>query len=330
MIRRLLCLGLLAGLLGIACQPALALELVYPEDGTFVVRSDYVIIKGGEAPVLDAMMIEINGVGSDPIDISGADYRAAFGDFLILQPVFDPGENRIRVEGYAAGKKVAEVKAKVYFQAKFDSLPPASYRPYVMHLPEREKLCAGCHNMTPDKVELQNPSGQVNPCASCHARMLDKGHVHGPAGVYRCADCHDPASRPSRYQIKSGSDADLCNACHQEQLKSFESNKFVHGPVAAGMCLICHDAHASDQPAQVVAPINEVCLACHATIAKGPHVTRGVGGDAHPLSGKPDPSRVGRELSCSSCHNPHGGNSRSYFQRGQTSRFALCQMCHQK
>lgn len=328
--RRILFLCLMVGMLVVSAHPVWALQLVYPEDGTYVVRSDYVIIKGGHAPDLDSVVINVNGTASDPIDISGADYRAAFGDFLILQPEFDSGVNRIEVQGFAAGKQVADLKAKIYYQAPLADLAPGTYRPYVMHTPQREKLCAGCHNMQPDKVELQDSSPQTNPCASCHARMLDKKHVHGPAGVYSCVACHDPSSKPNRFEVRAENDAALCNSCHQEQVASFQSNKYVHGPVAAGMCLICHDAHASDQPAQVVAPINDLCLSCHAEVKQGIHVTRGVGGKAHPVSWPEDPSRKGRKLSCTSCHNPHGGKSKAYFQRGLTSRFALCQICHQK
>ena len=96
------------------------------------------------------------------------------------------------------------------------------------------------------------------------------------------------------------------------------------------MCSICHDPHASDYPAQLVAPINDLCLGCHAAISRDIHVVRGVGGHGHPLRGIPDPSSAGRELSCTSCHDPHGGRVNAFFQRGITDRFSLCQLCHAK
>jgi predicted CXXCH cytochrome family protein len=308
---------------------ALSLEIVYPADKTSVTRSDFLIIKGGSTPPLEGMTIELGGAKSDLIDVSSPEYRAAFKDFLILEPDFSPGKNLVRVEGFVAGKKVAGAVAEIYYQADPTTAVPPGIKPFVMHIPAREALCAPCHNMTPDKIEINAETAETNPCAACHRRMLDKSHVHGPAGVYRCGYCHNPDSKPARYATPAD-EAALCNGCHSDKVAAFKANKFVHGPVAAGLCLICHDPHASDNPAQMVAPINDVCLLCHENVGKNGHVTRGVSGDSHPLSGPVDPGRAGREFSCSSCHDPHGGNGPALLQRGITSRFALCQICHKK
>jgi predicted CXXCH cytochrome family protein len=308
---------------------ALSLEIVYPADKTSVTRSDFLIIKGGSTPPLEGMTIELGGTKSDLIDVSSPEYRAAFKDLLILEPDFSPGKNLVRVEGFVAGKKVAGAVAEIFYQADPTAAVPKGFKPFVMHIPAREALCAPCHNMNPDKIEINAETAETNPCAACHRRMLDKSHVHGPAGVYRCGYCHDPASKPARYATPAD-EAALCNGCHSDKVAAFKANKFVHGPVAAGLCLICHDSHATDNPAQMVAPINDVCLGCHEAIGTGIHVVRGVGGAGHPLKGVPDPSQPGRELSCASCHDPHGGKTGSFLQRGITSRFALCQICHQK
>lgn len=309
---------------------ALSLEIVYPADKTNFPRSNFLILKGGQNPALEGMSVEINGAKSDIIDISGADYRAAFADFLILQPTFDPGKNRVVVEGYAGGKKVSTASADVYFlNGDPSAVPPAEYRPFIMHLPEKEALCAPCHNMNPDTAELRAESEQHNPCASCHRRMLNEKYVHGPAGVYRCVYCHQTDSRPAKYQVKSH-DARLCNECHMEKVEEFKTNPYIHGPVGAGLCSVCHDAHASENPGQLLASTNVVCLGCHEKIAKDAHVVRGVLGKGHPVEGLPDPSNPGRELSCASCHDPHAGANNYLFQRGITGRFGLCQICHKK
>lgn len=324
-------LGALLNLLLLSSGPAAALELVYPADGTYVVRSDYLIIKGGVDPRFDGISIEINGVKSDVFDLTGAQYREAFDDFLIVEPELDPGENLLVIEGYVAGRMEARASAKVYFLKDPTATPPGGYRPYVMHLPEREALCAKCHNMTPTAKALAGVTAPVNPCASCHARMLNRKHVHGPAGVFQCTWCHEPGSKPAGYQVKPQSDAAMCNDCHSDKLAEFRKNKFVHGPIEAGMCLVCHDAHATDHNAQLIMPVNQLCLGCHQGIDASIHVLRGVGsGKSHPLQGSIDPSTPGRAFTCASCHNPHGGRGEKLFVRDIDERMLLCKVCHQK
>lgn len=326
----LICGVTLSGLLLFSLGSALALEIFYPADGTYITRSNFVVIKAGKTPAIDGMIVELNGGRTDLIDVSSPEYRAAFDDFLILQPEFEPGENSIKVEGFAGGSKVSEAAVKVYYLKELTEVPPSNYQPFVMHTAKNEQLCASCHNMQPDKVELQTVAAGQNPCASCHKRMLNRKHVHGPAGVYRCTYCHQSDSKPQRYEVRKDGDAELCNECHAEQSKAFKANTYVHGPVGAGMCSVCHDSHATDNPAQLLAPINEICLGCHEAVAEQPHVARGISGQTHPLTGVPDPSNAGQELSCASCHNPHGGMNPFLFQRGITNRFGLCGLCHKK
>lgn len=321
--------SILIGIVLLTAAGASALEILYPADKTWVIRSNYLILRAGGDPPADAVTVEINGVKSDPFDISGEQYRDAFGDFLILEPEFDPGRNVIVVEGYAKGEKKGEARAEVFFSDSPSAVPPTGFSRFVMHLPEKEAACVPCHNMKPDAAAMRASTAGANPCASCHKRMLAKKNVHGPAGVWNCAYCHPSDTKPAKYQAREG-DAKVCNECHSDKVKEFKANKFVHGPVEAGLCSACHDAHATDNPAQLHAPINDLCLGCHDVIGKGVHVVRGVGGKGHPLKGVKDPSSPGKELSCTGCHDPHGGKSPYLFQRGIESRFVLCQLCHKK
>ncbi|NJC89145.1 MAG: cytochrome C [Desulfuromonas sp.] len=325
----LLLWGLLGSLL-MSSGPAVALELIYPADGTYVLRSDYLIVRGGDNPVLDGISIEINGIKSDVFTVSNPQYRTAFGDFLIVEPDLDPGENLIVVEGYADGKPPLKTSAKVFFLKDLAAVPPKGYQPYVMHVPEREALCVKCHNMTPTAKALAGVTA-TNPCASCHARMLNRKHVHGPAGVYQCTYCHDEKSAPAKYQVKPQSDLSLCGDCHSDKVEEFRKNKFVHGPIEAGMCLVCHDSHATDEIAQLNQPVNVLCLSCHEGVDTAVHVLRGISsGKSHPLQGSVDPSNSGRSFSCASCHNPHGGMGEKLFVRDISDRMLLCRVCHQK
>ncbi len=308
---------------------ASALEIVYPAHKTYFTRSNYLIVKGGDSPTLEAITIEFGGAKSDLISIASSEYKAAFGDFVILQPEFDPGRNLIKVDGYVKGKKVASAEADVYYLASYQAVPGKGYRPFVMHLAEKEAHCSGCHNMTPDAKEITMVSADANPCGSCHGRMLNEAYVHGPAGVFQCVYCHQVDSKPNKYQPRV-EEAALCNECHLDKVEEFKARKFVHGPIEAGLCSVCHDSHASATFGQLVAPVNELCLGCHDAVSEAVHVIRGVNGQSHPLEGGENPSNPGDVFSCISCHDPHGGNSSFYFQRGISSRFALCQLCHKK
>lgn len=327
--KRLYSAGLFALFAILLCSNGYALQLLYPLDGTYVTKSNYLIVKGGTDPLLTGVSIEINGVNSDVIDISAEAYRATFGDMFIVKPLFDPGKNQIIVQGFVGKERLATVTATVYYQDQFDQAPPANFTREVFHYAEREKPCAACHNMTPAAAELSNPDPRKNPCASCHMRMLSLPHVHGPAGVYECTYCHEVSSVPSKYMPRLEGAA-LCTECHEDKLEEFRKAKFVHGPVEAGLCLACHDPHASSERGQLIMPAYELCASCHAQVVKVPHVARGSSGKPHPLKGVVNPAGTGEDLSCASCHEPHSGVTDAMLRWGLESRMSLCSKCHSK
>lgn len=321
--------GLLGCMLLFSAAPGYGLQMVYPVDGSWLTASGYLIIKGGDKPALDGVAIDINGVKSDVIDISAPAYRKAFRDFVILQADFDPGVNRIVIEGYLGSKRVSEVRSEIFLVDERTQAPPAKFRAGPFHLPEREALCQGCHSMNPSAQELAQAQAKKNPCGSCHARMLDRKHVHGPAGVFECTYCHQTDSRPAKY-VPRDADGKICLECHDDKVKEYRAAKFVHGPVEAVLCVVCHDPHASDQPAQLVEKANDLCSSCHAEVREGQHVLRGVQGSGHPLSGRISPLDPGKEFNCASCHDPHAGQGPELFRGGVTNRFEFCRLCHKK
>lgn len=325
----------LLGLVLVACLPVLsappgwALEIVYPADGSSITRSDFLIVKGGKTPELEGLVVEFGGAKSGMIDISGVEYRKAFGDMVILLPGFDPGKGVIKVTGFVGGKPVAEAKADIFYIDRPGLTAPPGYTPFVMHTPEKEALCAPCHDMNPSPEALDAESAAGNPCGACHGRRLDYEYVHGPAGVFQCAYCHDPKSSPVRY-VPRIEEEPLCGECHEHKIEEFRSRKYIHGPIDAGLCSVCHDSHASAHFGQLTAAVNDLCLECHAGLDRENHVVRGFSGKGHPLEGPTDPSAPDRKFTCIGCHDPHGGNTPAYFQRGIGARMDLCQMCHKK
>ena len=311
-------------------QSADSLQIIYPEDGTSIVKSNYLVIKGGGDPQLDSLIVEINGLKSEFLDISSVEYKTYLKDFVILQPEFSAGENSLKVEGFVQGRVVGTSSATIFYQKDQTVIPPGDFRPYVMHTLQREALCSECHEMNPSEEQLLEISAVNNPCASCHKDILSKKNVHGPAGVFRCIFCHDPSSKPSKYKARSV-DVDICSECHLGKVEQFSRNKFIHGPVLVGLCSVCHDSHSSDSPAQLLAPINEVCVGCHDKLDLSSHVVRGFSGKAHPLKDVPDPSQTESLMSCVSCHDPHGGANRVFFEAQYSgSSMAICRKCHSK
>jgi len=308
---------------------ARALQIVTPADGALLGESRHLIIKAGDTPPIDGITVDINGVKSDIVPISAPEYRKMFRDFLILGADFDPGENKIVVEGYAGTRRVAEAAAQVYLRSEFDA-PPARYRELPFHVAEREALCQGCHhNLNPTAKELAEPTPSKHPCASCHAGLINRKHVHGPAGVFECTSCHDAGSKPAKYAV-ADRDGRFCLDCHQDKYEDFRKAKRMHGPVEAKLCLVCHDPHASDTLAQVRGKVNASCLRCHATVQSGQHVVRGFSGQLHPLEGPVNPSDPSKPLSCASCHEPHGADLKALLRGKGSSTMVFCRRCHNK
>lgn len=318
-------------LLPVAATPvSAAVTMIYPEPGTLVTNSRHLVLKLGSTE-LTGVVVTVNGVDSDPLPVGTVEYRRAFRDFLILQPLWDKGKNQLVVDTYSGDKKLESFKAEVVFVPKNENPGAASeLRQSVMHRPEADTLCTPCHNMRPTAKQVIDVPDKDNACFSCHRRMANQKYVHGPVGTYSCAYCHALQGTPLYSTPKR--EAKLCFECHQEKDKELKGYKFLHGPVAAGMCEICHDSHGSEYPGQLHLAINKMCLSCHEQVATGIHVTSLGDGTGHPLAEKTDPSERGRgrELSCISCHDPHGGKARYYYVTGNDNKMELCQMCHQK
>ena len=312
-------------------QTSLAeIQLIFPEPSSFVTNSRHLVIKLGSSEIT-AAVLTINGVASDPLPVGNPEYKRAFSDFLILQPIWDKGKNQLLIELYSGEKKVDSFKSEIFYNPdQLVNPSPAGYSQAVLHRQNIELLCAPCHNMKPTKKHVKEVPEKDNACYKCHRRMANQKYVHTSVSTFSCVDCHSLQGTP-RYAAVAKNSA-LCFQCHKEKQKEFSSFKFVHGPLVADMCDLCHDPHSSDNIAQLRNPVNQVCLSCHETVGTGVHAIALGDGRGHPVSGKTDPSErgKGRELSCVSCHDPHGGKARYYFVTGNDNKMELCQMCHNK
>lgn len=317
-------------LLSSAAPAVAALQLIYPEPASLVVSSRHLILKLGDGEIT-GVVVSINGVSSDLLPVGTPEYKRAFRDFLILQPLWDEGANLLAVDTFNGDNKLESLRTVIFYAPPASgAVAPAEFKRTTLHRPEAEALCRPCHNMKPTEKQVVDLDDKDNACYACHKRMGREKFVHTPVSMYACVSCHSLKASPKYSLVKQ--EPQLCFDCHKEMQKEMKGFKFLHGPVAAGMCEICHDHHSSENTAQLHKPINSLCLSCHEKVAKGIHVVPLTDGSSHPISGKVDPSDrgKGRELSCVSCHDPHGGAARYYYVTGNDNRMELCQDCHKK
>lgn len=180
--------------------------------------------------------------------------------------------------------------------------------------------CTSCHNPHSSKNNKILVAEPPDLCFNCHDKTkFDGKSVHPPVMGGMCTSCHSPHASDTEKLLLSKL-PDLCFTCHD---KATFNRRKGHMPVAAGLCLTCHGPHASSSMALLVKPMFVLCTSCHKTQASGTHVLAGLRG-SHPIKeGTPDPSRKGKDMGCSSCHNPHGADfDKLFYQQG------ICKRCH--
>ncbi|WP_456399426.1 cytochrome c3 family protein [Persephonella sp.] len=245
-----------------------------------------------------------------------------------------PGINEIKVTYYGKDGSSFEKKVSLFMYSplyKESEEPPWNYEELSFHTKEHEEKCSKCHDMRALPAELVPPAPEESPCFSCHKPLTSRSRVHAPSANWVCNYCHIETKKSyERYETPFPI-ADTCFSCHEFRKKVWWNKKYIHGPTSTGQCNICHNPHSSDNLFFVKKPIWDLCTSCHSEKASGVHVVAGfVYGKSHPTKGRPDPSRPGRELVCSSCHNPHGSNYKFFFNNDYTGDRYICLMCHKK
>jgi predicted CXXCH cytochrome family protein len=200
-----------------------------------------------------------------------------------------------------------------------------------VHTPVRKGECGACHapHSSDTKGLLKANLGKT--CFGCHEKLKKKfKNSHGPFENGQCDACHWP-HQAENYQLLRAEPDKLCNSCHTAADIGAAHKDF---PVKAEKgCLSCHNPHGSQnraiirdvihQPfkkncqechAKGTASINqEKCLECHEGIREGlysmhSHITDNDGN------------------SCTNCHSPHTGDTKSLLKQKQR---VICRECHE-
>lgn len=259
------------------------------------------------------------------------------------------GNNMIQIEAHKGGKIVNDIFINVFRRSDLESIyfkPPAGFSKTNFHGTEH-KECEACHSLEPvasDKKSVDlaafpaekmkgtyDAAAAASTCYSCHKALVSYPFVHGPAAVWSCLSCHVP--QEGKGYTVSKPDTRACFTCHFAKKEQWYARKYFHGPFNTGKCSICHNPHASENPFELVKDTWDLCISCHIDKGSGEHVVKNFSqskGMYHPTRGKPDPSRPGYELSCSSCHNPHASEMPRLERFSYTSLFDFCKACHGK
>ncbi len=270
------------------------------------------------------------------------------------------GANKINIVGYSKDGDLTNEQIDLFYRSevyKGVDEAPDGYARNFFHNSKNEKLCKSCHNMNKDsktKLKKHISSSEINAkefdvldnpeesnCYTCHKIITLRKNGHAPAVNFLCTICHTGKSGEFNIDDQGKSKylmpdpiMNRCFKCHEGVKEKWFSNTSEHGPLRSGRCNKCHNPHSSNFEFHLRKPIWELCTTCHAEKADGKHVigsfvfNRNSG--AHPTRNRPDPSRPGRKLVCSSCHNPHGSNGIFLLRTKGKTAYSVCKRCHKK
>jgi len=143
-------------------------------------------------------------------------------------------------------------------------------------------------------------------------------------GLTGCESCHGPASLHvlggggrGKSIVNPGKDPEPCFECHRPIQAEFRLPQ--HHPLLEHKmnCSQCHDPHGSENAGLLVDKQKDLCLGCHTDVPQT---------HAHPFSAPAKDPRTGRDLSCTSCHDPHSSDQPQLL-KGDKKR-ELCVQCH--
>lgn len=265
-------------------------------------------------------------------------------EFECFSVRLNPGTSTVEVLAFKGDALVATFVRNVFRRSDLISeyrIPPLSFKKGYFHMEDHPE-CKKCHILevsgydkkpiSPDTFDSETLSSKkvyaaTSTCYSCHNNLTQYPYVHGPTSVWSCLSCHDKDSA-TRYSVRQPV-KDVCYECHIEQKNEWNSKKYIHGPINVGQCTICHNPHSSEYDFNLYKSTWDLCVNCHAEKGTGLHVL----GDAifkngHPTKGRKDPVRIGKELTCASCHNPHASNYPHLWTFEVNDLFELCKKCH--
>jgi DmsE family decaheme c-type cytochrome len=173
-------------------------------------------------------------------------------------------------------------------------------------------------------------------CADCHDAIVKafktNPHAHaaeGAAQTASCAACHkgaaehaqsgDPAQVFSFRKADAEVATDACLECHRSNRAQAFWRGSAHETNGVG-CTSCHAVHGGHRRLLAKDDQGETCFSCHSDV-RADVMKR----STHPLRDSSSLSKAG-QMSCTSCHNPHGARSRALVDARSIND--KCYECH--
>lgn len=223
---------------------------------------------------------------------------------------------------YSQGPKIKKLRIIEKFPKGIKYIKGSGLFGGIVKDPKKEgsELIWNLGDMNEEFSETLHYTVKKETAASTLPQSFSVAYVNGENEHSREFDPRNPAKRGLTLM-------EACLRCHHEVVEG----KHRHGPVEAGQCNVCHDPHSSPNPAWLRNPSWDLCTACHTEKATGRHVVAGFAGDTtHPTRLKRDPARPGKRLSCTSCHDPHIGETADLYSYSAKTRMELCNICHSR
>jgi predicted CXXCH cytochrome family protein len=267
------------------------------------------IVKKLQRPEALAVVISMKG-WKDTILTPVYDDPAAENRTLYKAPLqLVPGNNEIYFSP-AGNRNLAAAFATRYEHA---SVAPAD-RAERFHNSEIEQNCATCHEGLPS---ADGGTTMTADCNVCHKEHQLADYIHGPVEMKECGTCHSWSVEKKALIVEAGVPG-VCVTCHDDKQAAIDSSAYPH-PVASE-CTTCHSPHSSDRKHLLKDDTNKLCAGCH----EGFDINHPVG--RHPVRFSIN-QVTGEEMSCVSCHKPHGSEFPKLLISGNSTS-EICSQCH--
>lgn len=150
--------------------------------------------------------------------------------------------------------------------------------------------------LKPEGSKIEISDGEETVSISIYGESVEADPFH-PKSPDECWSCHD-------------TDETACGDCHK-----WPQSK--HKGALENSCGLCHKTETEHRAEGVVA----ACESCHPNFAGGkhPHLR-------HAVTAPNDPLRPGRQLDCTSCHNPHKPICLGCMEKNEQRKW--CLRCH--